>query len=98
MPLPEAMILNSRFAPPPPVQPTFPALPDTLSATEVRAWVASLSKAIEDCEIYDPTELQEFVHWALKQSYSVHLHLEERLELLHIAWRVQKFLWSNPAI
>ena len=98
MPLPEAMILNPRFVPPPLVQPTFPALPDTLTATEVRAWVAILSEAIEDCEIYNPTELQEFVRWTLEQSYSVHLRLEERLELLHIAWRVQKFLWSNPAI
>lgn len=98
MPLPEAMILNPRFAPPPPVQGNFPVLPDPLSDMEVRAWVATFSEAIEDYEIYNSTELQGFVRWALHQSYSTHLHLEERLDLLHIAWKIQKFLWSNPAI
>ncbi|HEY9696489.1 MAG TPA: hypothetical protein V6D10_04465 [Trichocoleus sp.] len=98
MPLPEAMTLNARPVSPPSVQLAFPVLPNTLSSAEVQAWVTTFSEAVKQCESYKLTELQEFVRWALRQSYSSHLRLEERLEFLHLAWKVQKFLWSNPAI
>lgn len=40
------------------------------------------------------TELRDFTAWALQRSHSPSLSFNEKLQLLDIAWKVQKLLWS----
>lgn len=53
-----------------------------------------LAQLSEDIECYaSVSELRRFTEWALQQSYSPRLTLDEKLQLLDTAWKVQKLLW-----
>jgi hypothetical protein len=53
-----------------------------------------LPEVVEQIERYaSASELRRFTEWALQQSYSPRLTLDEKLQLLDTAWKVQKLLW-----
>lgn len=73
----------------------FLALPASLEQDHVPVVLARLTEEIK----YVPyqasqVELKRFVQWALNQSYSEQLAPYQRMELLNLAWQVQKLLWS----
>jgi hypothetical protein len=41
------------------------------------------------------SDLIHFLQWALQQSYSPALTSEEKLQLLDVAWNVQRLLWTE---
>lgn len=70
-------------------------LPTDLQSEQVAELLDRLVKKINQIDPETPdSELRAFVQWALKQSYSDQLTHLERMQLLDLAWQVQKLLWS----
>jgi hypothetical protein len=74
----------------------FSCLPERLEATQVEAFLHELTQAVEHAaSCASEAELKCFVQWALEQSYSDELNYLERMQLLELAWRIQKLLWAT---
>ena len=73
----------------------FVSLPTPLQRDQVTAVLARLTEEIKHVPFQaSQAELRRFVQWALNQSYSDQLAPFQRMELLNLAWQVQKLLWS----
>lgn len=73
----------------------FLSLPSSLEPDQVPVVLARLAEEIKYVPFQaSSTELKRFVQWALSQSYAAQLAPYQRMELLNLAWQVQKLLWS----
>lgn len=74
----------------------FPALPEEPEPAQVTDFLCQLTQAIEqiECSVSE-ADLQAFIYWALRQSYSVYFTQDESLQLLDLAWKAQKLLWAT---
>lgn len=76
----------------------FPAPPAYPNADLIEAFLNQITQTIDQIEhVASESDLRVFTQWALRQSYSAHWQLDQRLRLLGLAWRVQKLLWSMQA-
>lgn len=74
----------------------FSCLPEKLEFAQVEAVLHELTQEVENAAACaSGAELRSFVQWALEQSYSDQLNYLERMQLLELAWRIQKLLWAT---
>lgn len=80
----------------PPSWPTLLASIDVNEAKTLRMLLHQLPQMIEQLECFaSKSDLRCFAQWALQQSYSQALTLDEKLHLLDTAWTVQELLWAR---
>jgi hypothetical protein len=94
--------LDLTIDPPSMIQETAPSLVllDLIGSSEIeslRSLLHQPPQAVEQLEQFaSKSDLRRFVQWALQQSYSPALTLDEKLQLLDIAWNIQELLWASP--
>lgn len=55
-----------------------------------------LPQTVEQLECFaSKADLRRFTQWALQQSYSPALTLDEKMQLLDAAWKIQELLWAG---